>query len=85
MEKQRARSSWVTDPVCAMDVNPKQMEHTFSYRDHTYYFCSGGCREAFEADPEQYVNRRPAKRKGWWGRYLDRLSRTTGGRPQRCC
>jgi YHS domain-containing protein len=26
-----------------------------SYKGQTYYVCCGGCKDAFEADPEKYV------------------------------
>ncbi len=84
MEKSTPLSDAIIDPVCAMKVNPQHMEHTFPYRNHTYYFCAEGCRKTFEADPEKYLGTKPAKRKGWWGRYLDRLNKATGGRPQHC-
>ena len=45
------------DPVCKMTVekaNPPggQADH----EGETYYFCSGGCREAFVAAPAQFLN-----------------------------
>ncbi|HEY6256225.1 MAG TPA: YHS domain-containing protein, partial [Xanthobacteraceae bacterium] len=43
------------DPVCGMTVDPQATAHQHSYRDHDYYFCSGGCRAKFTADPAKYL------------------------------
>ena len=42
------------DPVCGMDVDPKtalKAEHM----GQTFYFCSAGCKAAFEKDPMKYM------------------------------
>ncbi|HUI13511.1 MAG TPA: heavy metal translocating P-type ATPase [Xanthobacteraceae bacterium] len=44
-----------TDPVCGMTVDPAKTPHRHEYRDHTYYFCSAGCRGKFDANPEKYL------------------------------
>jgi len=46
------------DPVCGMKVNPATAEHRFSYRGEEYFFCSGRCRERFEAEPEKFLKPR---------------------------
>jgi len=38
-----------------MKVDPATAKHRFSYRDQDYFFCSGRCRERFEADPEKFL------------------------------
>jgi xanthine dehydrogenase accessory factor len=43
------------DPVCHMTVRVEGALHTYEHEDHTYYFCCGGCRSEFAADPEQYL------------------------------
>lgn len=43
------------DPVCGMTVNPDETSRLFEYQGTTYYFCSPGCRTAFERDPQIYV------------------------------
>ena len=35
--------------------------------------------------PEKYLKSGPTKRKGIWGRYLERLNKATGGKPPSCC
>ncbi|MEF8788292.1 MAG: heavy metal translocating P-type ATPase, partial [Planctomycetota bacterium] len=43
------------DPVCDMDVEPDEAAAQSEYEGQTYYFCSAGCREAFDEDPESYL------------------------------
>lgn len=43
------------DPVCGMEISRLTAIDECDYLDKTYYFCSGGCREAFETDPEKYI------------------------------
>ena len=45
----------VIDPVCGMTVDPATSRHRHDYRDHTYDFCSAGCRGKFAAAPEKYL------------------------------
>jgi YHS domain-containing protein len=63
------------DPVCGMEVRPGKTEIVSVYKGHKYWFCADGCRKAFEADPEKYLKPKPGKRKGRFGRYLDRMSK----------
>jgi len=42
------------DLVCGMEVSPS-VEHSSTYKNETYYFCSAGCKEHFDKNPEQYV------------------------------
>jgi xanthine dehydrogenase accessory factor len=46
-----------TDPVCGMTVSADRSGKPLVYDGVTYYFCSGGCRRAFENDPAAYVKR----------------------------
>jgi uncharacterized membrane protein YraQ (UPF0718 family)/YHS domain-containing protein len=43
-----------TDPVCHMKVDRGQSV-TADYHHHTYYFCSSGCRQSFQSDPDRYA------------------------------
>jgi YHS domain-containing protein len=45
----------VTDPVCGMEVDETSAPAKSEYDGKTYYFCSLKCREAFEDDPEEFV------------------------------
>jgi len=72
------------DPVCQMKVAKGSKVPFFVFQSETYHFCADSCRNAFVANPQKYVKSKPAKRKGLWNRYLDRLNKITGGKPP-CC
>ena len=44
-----------TDPVCGMTVKAGPDGVPLEHEGVTYYFCSAGCRQAFERDPAAYV------------------------------
>ncbi len=48
-----------TDPVCGMEVEEQGHRHT-DHNGQTYYFCSEGCQNKFEASPSQYVKTEPS-------------------------
>ena len=81
MTNQNQRQQFV-DPVCGMSVDPDTAAAKTRYNGIQIYFCAQGCKQTFEADPEKYAVK---KRKGFWGRYLDRLNKSTGGKPPSCC
>jgi Cu+-exporting ATPase len=43
------------DPVCGMDVEEGTAAGKSVYKGQTYYFCSTGCKAAFDKDPEKYL------------------------------
>ncbi|MGD9893990.1 MAG: YHS domain-containing protein [Dehalococcoidia bacterium] len=45
-----------TDPVCGMQVDPQTAQHKADYEGQTYYFCAPGCKRAFEAEPQKYLD-----------------------------
>jgi len=45
----------MTDPVCAMSVDPMTAAASMEHEGQTYYFCSEGCHQSFAADPSSYV------------------------------
>ncbi len=45
------------DPVCGKTV-PTDKAKPSVYEGSVYYFCSRGCREVFEAAPDQYLEGR---------------------------
>jgi Cu+-exporting ATPase len=45
----------VVDPVCEMEIEEDAAAAKFEYLGEMYYFCSENCREAFEEDPESYL------------------------------
>lgn len=75
MKRSATTSSTYVDRVCGMQVEPGQTRLVTIYQGHSYWFCSEGCREAFEMNPQKYLEPRSQKRKGWLGRYLDRMAR----------
>jgi xanthine dehydrogenase accessory factor len=42
------------DPVCGMTVDVATARHRSTFDGRTYYFCSAGCRERFQADPATF-------------------------------
>lgn len=84
MKTTTASIKTVVDPVCGMTVEPKKSTILSTVQGQTYWFCAEGCRRAFEENPAKYLKSRCAKRKGWWGRYVDRLERATGGQAMKC-
>jgi Cu+-exporting ATPase len=53
-----AETDPATDPVCGMKVNPTTAKHRFGHQGQDYLFCSGRCRERFEAEPGKYLRPR---------------------------
>ena len=46
------------DPVCGMMVDEKTAAATASHQGQTYYFCSTGCKAAFDKAPAKYAGAR---------------------------
>lgn len=53
------------DPVCGMVVDEKkaatasEIKMTSEYKGKVYYFCSLGCKRAFDKEPERYLKGEP--------------------------
>ena len=45
------------DPVCGMTIELAKSIGPVVHNGKEHYFCSEGCRDKFEADPRQYVDR----------------------------
>lgn len=45
------------DPICDMDVTPEIAAGKSEYNGQTYYFCSLGCKKAFDKEPEKYLGK----------------------------
>ena len=45
------------DPVCNMEVNEKDSKIQTKYQGQNYYFCSEGCKQKFDQDPQQYARK----------------------------
>jgi P-type Cu+ transporter len=46
------------DVVCGMEVDEQQAAGKSEYKGRSYYFCSPGCQQRFEADPARYSDPR---------------------------
>ncbi len=46
------------DPVCGMDVDEKTATAKSVYQGQTYYFCSPGCKQAFDKEPQKYIGKK---------------------------
>src|SRR6187455_167185 len=46
----------IKDPVCGMTVDPATTPHRHVHGGQSYFFCSGGCRTRFAADPAKYLD-----------------------------
>ncbi len=46
-----------TDPVCGMRVDRYQTPHRSQWRDKPVFFCSAGCKDSFDAEPERYAEK----------------------------
>jgi Cu+-exporting ATPase len=44
------------DPVCGMSVDPEKARAKAERGGKSYYFCSGGCAQKFEREPERYLS-----------------------------
>lgn len=47
----------VKDPVCGMMIEDGEAVAKSDYQGSFYYFCSIECKRAFDANPEQYVEK----------------------------
>jgi Cu+-exporting ATPase len=45
-----------TDPVCGMDVASNGGKLMSNHRGQTHYFCSVGCKQMFDTDPDKYLS-----------------------------
>jgi len=84
MNTKKNTTQKVIDPVCGMAVIAGQTDILTTIKGQTYYFCTEDCRKAFKKNPQKYIDSKPTKRKGLWGRYMDRLQKATGGKAQKC-
>ncbi len=44
------------DPICKMTVDATKAKHKSEYQGKWFYFCCAGCKQKFEAQPEQYLS-----------------------------
>lgn len=46
-----AEKTEAEDPICGMTVRIEGARYRSEYQEKAFYFCCGGCKEMFEADP----------------------------------
>ena len=46
-----------TDPVCGMQVDEKNAPTKSEHNGQQVYFCSEGCKQKFDRNPEQYTRK----------------------------
>lgn len=44
------------DPICKMQVDEKTAQYKSEYKGKTYYFCAPGCKQKFDANPDEYAD-----------------------------
>lgn len=49
------KGDFVIDLVCGMELTPEEAKFNTEYREKTYYFCSEGCKNHFDDNPEKYA------------------------------
>ena len=54
MKTETAQAQTAIDPVCGMTVDPASAAGHTERRGRDYFFCSAGCQQAFDADPEKF-------------------------------
>ena len=63
------------DPVCGMEVETAKTNLLSVYKGRKYWFCAENCLKAFDSHPDKYIEGKPKKKKGWFGRYLERMEK----------
>lgn len=53
--KGKKSAGTVVDPVCHMSIDSAKAAGQSTHGSQTYYFCSGSCKKAFDADPHKYL------------------------------
>jgi YHS domain-containing protein len=46
---------FATDQVCGMTVDPLTAAHKAVHAGRTFWFCSAGCQDEFEKEPQRYL------------------------------
>lgn len=73
------------DPVCGMEVSEEGAKYMLHFEHMTLYFCSEQCKETFAVESGL---RKPASKKGAFGRLLERIAKSTeksyGDKPPKC-
>ena len=49
------------DPICGMDVDPRNAAGKSEFMGQTYYFCSLGCKKSFDENPRRFLAAKTGK------------------------
>ncbi len=60
VEEETVVEATAIDPICGMTVEISSARHTAEHGGQTWYFCCGGCRQRFLAEPEKWAAARGA-------------------------
>ena len=60
------------DPVCGMEVDPDETDHTIDHDGQTYYFCSESCKESFDPEAADTTIREQATSLSGWKALADK-------------
>ncbi len=55
MAKEKGGEIMAQDPVCKMTVDENTAAARTEHKDKTYFFCSAGCKETFEKEPDKFT------------------------------
>jgi len=47
----------IEDPVCGMEIHVETAPAKTYYEGEVYYFCSQGCKQEFEKNPEAFIRK----------------------------
>ena len=61
---QNTTADQVADPVCGMKIRPQDAAGSSEFKGRTIYFCSKGCKQAFDANPGKYAGQSSGTRGG---------------------
>jgi xanthine dehydrogenase accessory factor len=50
-----AEKQEVKDPICGMTVDVDTPKYESEFDGKSFYFCSAGCKQAFDGQPDKYV------------------------------
>ncbi|WP_436930899.1 permease [Halosimplex halobium] len=62
----------VRDPVCGMEVDPGEADHSVEHDGRTYYFCSQSCKESFDPEAANTTVREKATSLSGWKELADK-------------
>jgi Cu+-exporting ATPase len=81
----KSEATKAIDPVCGMTVDPARTQHSYAYQGTTYYFCCGGCRAKFAADPHQFRQKAAATKGSCCGGQVEHAGHAEDKTETSCC